>query len=66
MKVLTGVDQPDLGRIILDGKEIQAKSPQHAQSLGISTVYQEINLCTNLSCCRKHPAWTRTPQNGPD
>ena len=49
MKVLTGVDQPDSGRIILDGKEIQAKSPQHAQSLGISTVYQEINLCTNLT-----------------
>jgi simple sugar transport system ATP-binding protein len=49
MKVLTGVDRPDSGRIILDGKEIQAKSPQHAQSLGISTVYQEINLCPNLT-----------------
>jgi len=49
MKVLTGVDQPDSGRIILDGKAIQAKSPQHAQSLGISTVYQEVNLCPNLS-----------------
>jgi galactofuranose transport system ATP-binding protein len=49
MKVLTGVDQPDSGKIILDGREIQAKSPQHAQSLGISTVYQEINLCINLT-----------------
>jgi len=49
MKILTGVDRPDSGRIILDDKEIQAKSPQHAQSLGISTVYQEINLCPNLS-----------------
>ena len=49
MKVLTGVDQPDSGKIIFDGRGIQAKSPQHAQSLGISTVYQEINLCTNLS-----------------
>lgn len=49
MKVLTGVDKPDSGRIILDGKEIQAKSPQHAQYLGISTVYQEINLCPNLT-----------------
>ncbi len=49
MKVLTGVDRPDSGRIILDGKEIQAKSPQHAQSLGISTVYQEVNLCPNLT-----------------
>ena len=49
MKILTGVDRPDSGRIILDDKEIQAKSPQQAQSLGISTVYQEINLCPNLS-----------------
>lgn len=49
MKVLTGVDQPDSGRIVLDGTEIQAKSPQHAQSLGISTVYQEVNLCPNLT-----------------
>jgi simple sugar transport system ATP-binding protein len=49
MKILTGVDRPDSGRIILDDKEIQAKSPQHAQSLGISTVYQEINLRPNLS-----------------
>ncbi len=49
MKVLTGVDQPDSGRIIFDGKDIQAKTPQHAQSLGISTVYQEINLCPNLT-----------------
>lgn len=49
MKVLTGVDQPDSGKIIFDGREIHTKSPQHAQSLGISTVYQEINLCINLS-----------------
>jgi len=49
IKILTGVDRPDLGRIIFDGKEIHPKSPQHAQSLGISTVYQEINLCPNLT-----------------
>jgi monosaccharide-transporting ATPase len=49
IKVLTGVDRPDSGTITLDGKEIRVKSPQHAQVLGISTVYQEINLCMNLS-----------------
>ncbi|MFO7584678.1 MAG: sugar ABC transporter ATP-binding protein [Anaerolineales bacterium] len=49
MKVLTGVDKFDQGKIIFDGREIHPKSPQHAQSLGISTVYQEINLCINLS-----------------
>ncbi|MGW8226892.1 MAG: sugar ABC transporter ATP-binding protein [Anaerolineales bacterium] len=49
IKVLTGVDRPDSGLITLEGKEIRVKSPQHAQDLGISTVYQEINLCMNLS-----------------
>lgn len=49
MKVLTGVDQPDAGRILFDGREIQPRSPQQAQELGISTVYQEINLCTSLT-----------------
>lgn len=49
IKVLTGVFPPDTGKIILDGEEIQTRSPQHAQTLGISTVYQEVNLCSNLS-----------------
>jgi len=49
IKVLTGVEAPDTGVINLDGKEVQVKSPQHAQDLGISTVYQEINLCPNLT-----------------
>ncbi len=49
IKVLTGVEQPDTGTIELDGKTVQVRSPQHSQELGISTVYQEINLCTNIS-----------------
>jgi len=49
IKVLTGVEQPDKGTIELDGKFVQARSPQHSQELGISTVYQEVNLCTNIS-----------------
>jgi simple sugar transport system ATP-binding protein len=49
IKILTGVEQPDQGAIELEGKPVQVRSPQHSQELGISTVYQEINLCTNLS-----------------
>ncbi len=49
IKVLTGVDKPDAGEIFLGGKEITPSSPHHAQQLGISTVYQEVNLCANLS-----------------
>jgi len=49
IKVLTGVEHQDNGEIYLEGKPISARSPQHAQELGISTVYQEVNLCPNLS-----------------
>jgi len=49
IKVLTGVYQPEHGSIVLDGKKIEPRSTQHAQELGISTVYQEVNLCPNLS-----------------
>lgn len=49
IKVLTGVYQPDSGSIVLDGRSIAPRSTQDAQALGISTVYQEVNLCPNLS-----------------
>jgi monosaccharide-transporting ATPase len=49
IKVLTGVEHPDNGTIALEGNLVQVRSPQHSQELGISTVYQEVNLCTNIS-----------------
>ena len=49
IKVLTGVEHPDAGSITLNDQPVQVRSPQHAQALGISTVYQEINLCSNLT-----------------
>jgi simple sugar transport system ATP-binding protein len=49
IKVLTGVDHADEGTIELDGKLVTIHSPFHAQELGISTVYQEVNLCPNLT-----------------
>jgi simple sugar transport system ATP-binding protein len=49
IKVLTGVERQDAGTIELEEKKVTIRSPQHAQALGISTVYQEINLCPNLT-----------------
>lgn len=51
IKVLTGVHSLDGGEIRIAGSDapIINKSPQDAQSHGISTVYQEVNLCPNLS-----------------
>lgn len=51
VKVLTGVYIKDAGEIrIADHEEpVSIRSPQDAQNLGISTVYQEITLCPNLT-----------------
>lgn len=49
IKCLTGVHHMDAGKIILDGKEIKPTTPQAAMDMGISTVFQEVNLCPNLS-----------------
>ena len=51
IKVLTGVYEKDSGSIRIEGCEGEAHihSPQQAQNIGISTVYQEITLCPNLT-----------------
>ena len=53
IKVLTGVYTKDSGEICIKGidnnNQVNIKSPQDAQKLGISTVYQEITLCPNLT-----------------
>ena len=51
IKVLTGVYEKDGGSIWLEGIDGEAPihSPQDAQNTGISTVYQEITLCPNLT-----------------
>lgn len=49
IKVLTGVYPKDAGTIAIAGKEVSIRSPQDAQKAGISTVYQEITLCPNLT-----------------
>jgi len=49
IKLLTGVHAADAGSLVLDGAPIAPASPVAAQALGISTVYQEVNLCPNLT-----------------
>jgi simple sugar transport system ATP-binding protein len=49
IRLLTGAELPDAGRIELDGRQISPATPLEAQLAGISTVYQEVNLCPNLS-----------------
>ena len=49
IKALTGVYSIDSGSIALSGRPLDISGPAEAQTAGISTVYQEVNLLTNLS-----------------
>ncbi|MEV6300205.1 sugar ABC transporter ATP-binding protein [Actinoplanes sp. NPDC051861] len=49
IKVLTGVYTIDGGTITLGGEQVNFSGPLQSQQAGVSTVYQEVNLCTNLS-----------------
>ncbi len=49
IKVLTGVYDIDGGEISLAGQPVRFAGPLQAQQAGVSTVYQEVNLCANLS-----------------
>ncbi len=49
IKVLTGVYGIDGGQIHLNGHDVRFTGPLQAQHAGVSTVYQEVNLCPNLS-----------------
>ena len=49
IKVLTGVYRRDGGEMLLEGRSVDPHSPQEAEALGISTVYQEVNLVPQLS-----------------
>jgi galactofuranose transport system ATP-binding protein len=74
IKLLTGVYPRDKGEIRLEGTPVHPRSTQHAESLGISTVYQEINLIPHLSvaeniCLGRQPTslgtirWRRIKQH---
>ncbi|WP_168790899.1 sugar ABC transporter ATP-binding protein [Paraburkholderia aromaticivorans] len=49
INVLTGVLAPDAGTIRLCGELVAFASPQEAEAAGVRTLYQEVNLCPNLS-----------------
>ena len=49
IKALTGVYKIDAGTIVVEGTQRRFHGTADAQAAGISTVYQEVNLCTNLT-----------------
>src|SRR5690349_22894486 len=49
IKILSGAYSKDRGEILYRGRPLEIRSPQHAQQLGISTIYQEFNLAPHLT-----------------
>ncbi|MEW2275450.1 sugar ABC transporter ATP-binding protein [Streptomyces griseofuscus] len=52
IKVMTGVYRPDAGRVRLAGEDRAFRNPLEAQTAGISTIYQEVNLVPLMSVAR--------------
>jgi simple sugar transport system ATP-binding protein len=49
LKILCGFQRPDAGRIVLNDQEVTFKSVDHARSLGVDAVYQDLALINQLS-----------------
>jgi erythritol transport system ATP-binding protein len=49
MKILSGVEKPTAGQLILDGEPLNLESTNDAVARGISIIHQELNLASNLS-----------------
>jgi simple sugar transport system ATP-binding protein len=49
LKIMCGFQAPDTGRIVLNGEEVHFKSVDHARSLGVDVVYQDLALIDQLS-----------------
>ena len=49
MKILSGVEQPTAGQIVLDGEPVVFSSTTDARDRGVSIIHQELSLAPNLS-----------------
>ena len=49
IKILAGVFRADGGTVLLEGKPFAPAGPRDARALGISTVFQELSLCSNMT-----------------
>ncbi len=49
MKILSGIEQPTAGRLLLDGQPVTLRHPLDAQRLGIAMIHQELNLVDELT-----------------
>src|ERR687889_925315 len=64
MKMLAGVYQPDSGELILRGEPVVIGDPLQARKLGVSIVFQELNLFPHLSVAANIFANRETTRGG--
>ncbi|NMB58836.1 MAG: sugar ABC transporter ATP-binding protein, partial [Chloroflexi bacterium] len=64
IKILSGAYRKDRGEIIFDGAPVDIRNPNHAQQIGISTIYQEFNLANHLTVT-ENILLGQLPHNGP-
>ncbi|MCG6156778.1 sugar ABC transporter ATP-binding protein [Rubinisphaera margarita] len=48
MKILAGVQSPDVGQLLVDGQPVEFRSVDDALDVGIALIHQELNLSDNL------------------
>jgi len=53
IKVITGVHQPDEGKMYLNGQEVEFRNPKDAQNCGIAAIYQHVTCFPDLSVTEK-------------
>ncbi|MDQ1081926.1 sugar ABC transporter ATP-binding protein [Pseudoroseomonas cervicalis] len=49
IKVISGVNQPDRGEILIDGQKIEGMTPREAIARGVQVIYQDFSLFPNLT-----------------
>ena len=64
MKILAGLYRPEEGKILFDGEEVIFRNARAALDKGISTIYQELLLCPNLTVA-ENIFLGREPLKGP-
>src|SRR3954463_1737607 len=49
IKIISGFQKPDSGKVLIRGEEVELRSVDHARSLGIDCAYQDLALIDELS-----------------
>ena len=49
MKIISGAYKKDSGTVWFDGKEVENTTPKQSEQMGISIIYQELNLIERIS-----------------